>query len=237
MSNSITMNPGKLARFAQAAYHPDDDGGIHDRRVAEIASETEYAAIHQYDNALIISFRGTDEKPVPWSKDWQRNLDIRFTDSDDNVHALMTFDDHGRVHEGFYNATMDIAVPLLQQVRRRRTHRRYIYIVGHSHGGPMAWITAAILRDAEIITHVVCTYGCPNFCDQTFAANHHHALRYIGFRGINYQAGRWPGWRDPVCHYPRLMRRPGDDVVLPGRFGPLHNHSMDNYVRLLDGRK
>ena len=215
------MSMLQIAQMTDAVYGRQYAGLPKLRYCTDV--DTEYAEVRRDGDMLHFIFQGTDESLSPWSQDWRRNLDIRYAPVMCNV-------DHGSVHNGLYNAVMDVVAPLMRVVKREVAgHREDVEICceGHSHGGPMASVFAAMLAHRGYTVAAVFTFGCPNYCDEQWAKSH------APIPHVHYVAGTWPGWRDPVAAHPVRMTKPGSVVRLPGRFGPLHNHRMSNYVRLL----
>lgn len=218
------LQSAKMCDAVYGRYH----GGL-PARVGICVTDTEYAEIRgRMDGGLDLIYRGTDEGISPWSKDWRRNLDMRFGDVceawGDHEHNLCGVS-VGAVHQGFLNATKDLLDSVLDNLARYP--KEIVHCHGHSHGGPMAAIMAMMLSELGREIGGVTTFGCPNFCDDDWA----EAQGLIPTTHL--AAGSWPGWRDPVARYPHLMTKSGEMLVLKGRFGPLKNHAMSNYIRLL----
>ena len=192
-------------------------------------STTEYVEMRFDGGVLHCPFRGTDEKS-PWSRDWRRNLKVfasrgwrarldKYAD-ENGIHALS----HTGLHPGFMQAAYDVFPALVSEL-----HRNWpgvpIILYGHSHGGPMAVICADLLYSGDgHNVMAVRTFGCPNFCNDTFSDNQ------ANIDTINYIAGTKVLHRDPVPHYPLRMRRTGTDVIVESRWGIIRNHVMDWYL-------
>ena len=215
------------ARLADAAY-----GRYHrglPRRVWEKSAGTEYLELRREGDILDVGCRGTDEKPLPWSKDWRRNLDFRLRprwkeNLANRYGEPITVSPGRQVHAGFDTAVQEI-FPFLRTELKKYPADLPLRFYGHSHGGPMAGIIADILAHVygrEVLG--VYTFGCPNWC------TYEYALGQIDCPTWNFICGAWPLWRDPVPHYPHKMQRTGTDIILPGRFGALRNHVMGWYL-------
>lgn len=104
------------------------------------------AALIEHEDYLCLSFRGTDE-----AADWLDNISIFPKE------ALF-----GEFHGGFWHALDDIWRPLYDRFNNlQKQRKRPLFITGHSLGGAMATIAAAILIHEQRPFTSVYTFGQP----------------------------------------------------------------------------
>lgn len=128
--------------------------------------------IDKYDCHVV--FRGSDQ-----DSDWKRNFDFKMINSR-----------IGKVHKGFYLATRAIS----EQIIREIPNDKRLHIAGHSLGGAMAVIFAAILMQRSIIFDTIHTFGQPRVFGVSTGIKFNAETRNRYFR---YQNNN-----DIVCHAP-----------------------------------
>lgn len=125
------------------------------------------------DKALLIAFRGTEN-----IKDWMTNIKIEFDE------VVM-----GRVHHGFYSAAKHAWEQDIQPALRNfRTNQQPIWITGHSLGGALALMTAAMLQfeqSSGLNPHAVYTFGQPRIGNRAFAGKCNQAFGTRAYRFVN----------------------------------------------------
>ncbi len=125
------------------------------------------------DKTILIAFRGTEN-----IKDWMTNIKIEFDE------AVM-----GEVHHGFYSATNHAwnhnIKPALENFR---TNQQPIWLTGHSLGGALALMTAAMLQfeqSDDLNPHAVYTFGQPRIGNRAFARECNQAFGNRAYRFVN----------------------------------------------------
>jgi Lipase (class 3) len=121
------------------------------------------------EDAVVIAFRGTLPPAFNWPAilDWIQD----FTDKPVTTAGLP-----GKVHEGFLDAIHTILNPILQQVNTLQANRPNplpLYITGHSKGGGMASIMAAMIYFNQLLPYppaAVYTFASPHAGDEDFVA-------------------------------------------------------------------
>ncbi len=165
--------------------------GFDDAKILRGFSTQGFVARH--GEALVVAFRGTE--PIK-ADDWL---------SDVNYHQReLSMEVPGLVHGGFANALGEIADDMLAAVTELdRSASRRIFVTGHSLGGALAVLAAALIRfGAGREVAGVFTYGQPRVGDPAFSAGFDDALGEATFRYVNDL--------DIVPHVPptRLPARP-----------------------------
>jgi pimeloyl-ACP methyl ester carboxylesterase len=151
-----------------------------------------------------VAFRGT----VPTNlSDWLRDLDC-FPKTNDHM---------GIFHQGFLNGAMAGLGGTLRALGGRGAT-----LVGHSLGGALAALTAALLRVQDLPVARLVTFGCP----RAVLWWHNDVLKDV-------PGNRFVRILDPVPdvpglfkHYTPLETRLLDDL----QQSPIANHSMTRYV-------
>lgn len=124
-----------------------------------------------YDE-LIICFRGTESR----LEDWVVDLDFSLVDGPFG----------GKVHEGFLDGLSLVWSALDYEVRRLLAERpRRLYVTGHSLGGALANLAAAMWAQQEVPVSGVYTYGQPRTGDCKYGRQFNLALRHCAFRIVN----------------------------------------------------
>jgi triacylglycerol lipase len=175
------INALALANAALLAY--SDSDAIHrflDRwqlaDVQVLSNNGSQAFVARQDDCVFVAFRGTEPLNLGnWLADFkypQRRLGP---------------DIAGLVHGGFARALDEILQPTLDaiaEVGRDRASR--LYITGHSLGGALAVLAAAVLQfQAGRNVTAVYTYGQPRVGDQPFSSAYDAALGDVTFRFVN----------------------------------------------------
>jgi hypothetical protein len=122
-------------------------------------------------DGIIIAFRGTIYPALNWPSilDWLQNIFMVAPSSHSPV--------PGSVHTGFWNAVQAIWAQIVTQVQAlmRANPNAKLYITGHSKGGGMAIIAAALIYFTQNpgipVPTAVYTYAAPHAGDSTFASN------------------------------------------------------------------
>jgi triacylglycerol lipase len=121
----------------------EDDGFI---RVTGFDNKSSQAAIVEHNDYICMAFRGTDEL-----EDWL-----------DNIKITATRQLFGSFHLGFWEAVQDIWPPMLARYEEaQKNGSRPLFITGHSLGGAMATIAAAIMMHENKAVAGVYTFGQP----------------------------------------------------------------------------
>lgn len=148
--------------------------------------------IARQDNVVVIAFRGTE--PIN-AEDWLSDISCHQRILDPGVPGL--------VHGGFAVAINEVIKPTLDavsEISRGQTPR--LFITGHSLGGALAVLAAAMLHFVARQTIAgVYTYGQPRVGDPNFSTAYDTGLKSVTFRYVNDL--------DIVPHVP--------PVQLPGR--------------------
>ena len=139
--------------------------------------------------SVFVSYRGTEPAMIV---DWL---------SDVQYHQAPLQGMPGKVHGGFGRATAMVMSQTTQAINALSGSRHYF--TGHSMGGALAVIAAAVLR--QIVTAVY-TYGQPRAGDKTFSDAYDQALGDVTFRYVDNF--------DIVPHLPPEQ--------LPAPFPPVH---------------
>jgi len=127
-------------------------------------------------NALVMAFRGTNGTVY----DWLNNLTCAFVD----------YKNHGRVHKGFFESVQSIFSQMIKfaTVCTKKEAVDKFYLTGHSKGGAMASLMAAMLADTEIPNAPkpeVVTFASPRVGDIAFVKSYPAQLtRYECCRDI-----------------------------------------------------
>lgn len=128
------------------------------------------------ENIVVVAFRGTE--PIN-ADDWLSNV---------NYHQLTLKDVPGLLHGGFAN---DLGDGVTEQMRDAvaklaPNEKTRVFITGHSLGGALAVIGAALLhfREGRRIAGVY-TYGQPRVGDPAFSTAFDQALGAVTFRYVN----------------------------------------------------
>ena len=109
----------------------------------------------EHKDYFCLAFRGTDE-----INDWI-----------DNINAIAVSQLFGSFHRGFWNSVQDIWELLYGQYKLKiqEGNRRPLFITGHSLGGAMATIAAAILAHRDVPFTACYTFGQPRAMDKETA--------------------------------------------------------------------
>jgi triacylglycerol lipase len=139
-------------------------------------------------DATIVAFRGTEPTNV---RDFATDFDARQIPFE----TKFQIPGWGRIHEGWADG---VAVVLGKVAEALKTHddgTRPLWITGHSLGGALAMVTAAVLVNMQNHRLAgVYTFGQPRVGDREFRTRYDQALRAFTFRCVND--------RDLVPHLP-----------------------------------
>ena len=155
-----------MARLARAVYsnrgespHPDEEAildalQIDDERFVSVKGfdkNSAQAMTVAHEDFIGIAFRGTNELA-----DWL-----------DNINAFSTRRLFGSFHRGFYQSVMDVWEPIEAEVLAyQEVKRRPVWFTGHSLGGAMATVAAAIYIHDDRPFSGVYTFGQPRCMDR-----------------------------------------------------------------------
>ena len=183
------LDPGNaywMARLASEVYKtvspkdatPDEKGILQslkndDQKFVSVTGANKnsaQAALIEHRDYLCMAFRGTDERI-----DWLDNLNL-FREE-----ALF-----GEFHRGFWRSVEDVwDIVNLQCKRLRRIKKRPVFFTGHSLGGAMATIAAAIFIDRDQPFTSVYTFGQPRAMDRATARIYNSEARNRHHRFVN----------------------------------------------------
>ena len=133
--------------------------------------------VARQEDAVFVSFRGTEPINID---DWLS--DVNFHQR--KLHASVP----GLVHGGFALALEEVMQPMLDAVTELSGGgRTRLFMTGHSLGGALAVLAAALLRFAagRNVTAVY-TYGQPRVGDLEFSSAFDGILGNVTFRYVNY---------------------------------------------------
>jgi triacylglycerol lipase len=132
--------------------------------------------VARQEDAVFVSFRGTEPINVD---DWLS--DVNFHQR--KLHASVP----GLVHGGFALALEEIMQPMLDAVvELSGGDRTRLFVTGHSMGGALAVLAAALLRfEAGRNVAAVYTYGQPRVGDPEFSSAFDTILGGVTFRYVN----------------------------------------------------
>jgi triacylglycerol lipase len=118
------------------------------------------------EHITVVSFRGT------------QNVGNCLTDAETAL--VSRFPYMGRVHSGFAEA-VDAVWPQIVRLLGQPSHRRPLWVTGHSLGGAMATLASARLAGVGYSVRAVYTYGSPRPGDQVF----HRSYRLPNYRFVH----------------------------------------------------
>jgi triacylglycerol lipase len=191
--------------------------------------------------ALIIAFRGTEEKVEDYATNMESNLVPLYG---------------GQVHSGFKDAYDIVAEQLKNSLAFLHTNLQKIWICGHSLGGALATIAAAHLLDLGYEISGVYTFGQPRVGNEVFAETLNYLIQDKYYRIVNQgdiitrvppkslgykHAGTFVfltdegeiAVNDP--HWESVWRDGGSGLaaLLDMAIGDLDEHSLKYYIRKL----
>ncbi|MCP4373511.1 MAG: lipase family protein [Deltaproteobacteria bacterium] len=174
------------ARLASLSYDTEDlivekIGELTEKEtvVDFIRSDKLFGFVARYSDIAFIVFRGTTKSV----DEWLNNLDFRL---------IMT--EYGGIHKGFAESLDSISNYHLSQIIKLFDKPYKIHIAGHSRGGALATLTAAVLMKNNIKPSGIYTYGSPKVGDKTFADWYDSRLKEVTIRVVNRN--------DPIPHLP-----------------------------------
>lgn len=154
----------------------DDDGFI---SIFGVDKNSAQAAVIEHEDYLCMAFRGTNEL-VDWL---------------DNMNAFSTSELFGEFHRGFWNSVQDVWKPIDSKCRElQRQKNRPIFFTGHSLGGAMATIAAAMYIQEDKPFTSVYTFGQPRAMTRKTAQifNVECKARFLRFHNNNDIVTRAP---------------------------------------------
>lgn len=129
-------------------------------------------------DGIVVAMRGT--LPPAWTlaalEDWWQDI----VDSEPVAAPPLK----GKVHEGFWDALQTLWPNVLPEVQRLKTANPTlpIYVTGHSKGGPVASIGAALMREsANLAIEEVVTFASPHPGDSAFVDNYPSTIPVVRF--------------------------------------------------------
>tara|TARA_B100000470_G_scaffold44147_1_gene32253 strand:+ start:1137 stop:1958 length:822 start_codon:yes stop_codon:yes gene_type:complete len=151
-----------MARLAKAVYThdqtpaklPDKKAILNDLKsedsdfldVIVASKDSAQGMMVEHKEYFCLAFRGTDELA-----DWV-----------DNINAIAVKQLFGEFHRGFWNSVQDIWEILFGQYQlKAREKQKPLFLTGHSLGGAMATIAAAILSHRDLPFTSCYTFGQP----------------------------------------------------------------------------
>lgn len=154
-------------------------------------------------DALVLAFRGTEPSNLA---DFATDFDARQVPFE----AKFGLTGWGRVHEGWADGVAVVLPKLMQLLAKHPGGGRPLWITGHSLGGALAMVAAAILSGVPgVPIGGVYTFGQPRVGDPGFRARYDGALGHLTFRCVND--------RDLVPHVPpRRLSRFEQMLIQPG---------------------
>ena len=139
-------------------------------------------------DAIIVAFRGTEPTNL---RDYAADFDV----GQIPFETKFPFLGWGRVHKGWAARVAGVLTDVVEALKAHDNGTRSLWITGHSLGGALAMLTAAVL--ANVQNHPlggVYTFGQPRVGDPVFRRRYDETLGDITFRCVND--------RDPVPHVP-----------------------------------
>jgi len=175
---------------------------------------------------VIVVFRGTE--PIN-ADDWL---------SDVNYHQSPAPDLPGSLHHGFTKAFDEVDRQVMDAVKHfAQDERTRLFATGHSLGGALAVLAAALLhfREKRRITGVF-TYGQPRLGDAAFSTAYNEALGPITFRYVNDLdfVPHVPPTRLPARH---LLRAPASVLDFLRRASDLPNEIRTAIDEVIKGEQ
>lgn len=236
LSRSVYRASGRDRRPDEAAIlselRAEDPGFL---SITGVCRHSAQAILVEHRDCLAISFRGTDEL-----LDWL-----------DNLNALTVEAPFGPCHRGFLHSVLDLWEPVQERFRELHQQRpRGLFLCGHSLGGAMATVAAALLLHHGIPFTAVYTFGQPRALTGVSALPYEHraGARTFRFQNNNDLISRAPTRLLGFTHVGRLLhicdrglihcdappRRPRRPHPLRDlrRLGldALRQHGMDQYL-------
>ena len=146
--------------------------------------------------SILIAFRGSES-----SADWMTN--IQATTAPGPFPGT-------RVHRGFQDALYPAMLSVYRALRDMQDKGQEVWLTGHSLGGALAVLTAAMLCDNDVKVSGIYTYGAPRVGNGAFARELDQHLGGCSFRVVNAP--------DLVPHVPPepFFSHSGNRVLLQG---------------------
>lgn len=182
-----------LANCALLSYSDDTTikWHLHDRGFTSVkpcngANTQSFVAAR--DDAIVIAFRGTEPTKA---LDFATDLNARQI----QFQSRFQFGGWGRIHAGFADGLQAVQSQIMAELSQLPPGNRCIWIAGHSLGGALATVMAALLANhPQHRIGGVYTIGSPRVGDPAFVARYKQELDAITFRHVND--------RDIVPHVP-----------------------------------
>lgn len=181
-----------MARLAKAVYTKKADGwpdtdkiqqdlqqeDPHFIRVTPANLNSSQGILVEHKNYFAIAFRGTDEL-----KDWLDNFKL--------LPEKILF---GEFHRGFWQATNDVWKLIEDYKFLKNTHKKPLFLTGHSLGGAMATIAAARLIQEDHPFISCYTFGQPRtmMAETARIFNMEAKFRFFRFQNSNDIVTRIP---------------------------------------------
>jgi predicted lipase len=140
---------------------------------------------------VLIAFRGTDE-PDDWLDnvkvlpiDFPSNPAQQASDQQPNNQQPADQKPLGKIHQGFYNAFLDIWDEMDKLLRLPEYKKRPFWITGHSLGGALATVAGLQLTYESRPFYGIYTFGQPRVCDRDLMRHFNAEHQKIFFRFQN----------------------------------------------------
>lgn len=166
----------------------------------------------------VVAFRGSDDL---W--DWITNL-----------RAWTGPTPYGRVHRGYY-AVVESLIDELREVLLDDPRQRPVVLTGHSMGGALAVVTAAMMTGDPIVPGGIYTFGQPQVGDREFSRNFAagYPARLLRFVNGADAIAAWTYGREAMLGTPCYFDKRGylvfgDHLSEVPRVG-LRFHRLDHY--------
>ena len=140
-------------------------------KVRFIAKEDTQLFIAQSSESIVVAFRGTQPNKI---KDWLTDADCRFLKSP-----------LGEVHQGFYEALQRVWSNIDLTIKTYQDNSQKLWFTGHSLGGALAMLSAAMFLDEPEKVGGLYTFGQPRVGDVSFAKRFDKVLKERVFRFVN----------------------------------------------------
>ncbi|MEB3160550.1 MAG: lipase family protein [Synechocystis sp.] len=247
-----------MARLAQMSYVRQTDDAKPDEvtildklkqedskflDVQGFSKKSSQAILAVHEDYYCFAFRGTDQ-----SIDWL-----------DNLNAFPYNVLFGEFHRGFWNAVGDIWEELFEAyLERRKTHKKPLFLTGHSLGGAMATVASAKLIQMDWPFISTYTFGQPRAMtlDTSRKFDVYAGSRFFRFQNNNDIVTRAPARAMNYSHVgsfiyisqeKELSNEPGfwyrfldgvdgafESFRQIGRFDLVADHQMEDYLEAIN---
>lgn len=151
-------------------------------------------------DAVVVAFRGTEPTNL---QDFATDFDAAQVPFE----ARPDFPSWGRIHEGWADGVKAVRNKIVAALSTFEDGARALWITGHSLGGALAMVAAAMLvNEPKYRIAGVYTFGQPRVGDPTFRSRYDELLGRITFRCVNDQ--------DLVPHVPPRELSQSEQVLI-----------------------